>query len=131
MLFYLYKDVCYLYTFKYKQMKKLACFSVLVLLLFVVSCQSDKKSDSYYDQMNKKATAEELLQRINLPIDKVERKKSIKQLERVSFEKDQSQLLPRTRLSVWRSRSRVHRATRCCLRCRTEQGCTIAIDVDA
>jgi 2-oxoglutarate ferredoxin oxidoreductase subunit alpha len=30
-----------------------------------------------------------------------------------------------------RSRSRVHRATRCCLRCRTEQGCTIAIDVDA
>lgn len=80
MLFYLYKDVCYLYTFKYKQMKKLACFSVLVLLLFVVSCQSDKKSDSYYDQMNKKATAEELLQRINLPIDKVAKKEKKKNL---------------------------------------------------
>jgi 16S rRNA (cytidine1402-2'-O)-methyltransferase len=31
-----------------------------------------------------------------LPIDKVERKKSIKQLERVSFEKDQSQLFIET-----------------------------------
>ena len=61
-------------------MKKLVYSPIIVLLLFVVSCQSNKKSDSYYEQMNKKATAEELLQRINLPIDKVAKKEKKKNL---------------------------------------------------
>lgn len=61
-------------------MKKLVCSPILVLLLFVVSCQSDKKSDSYYEQMNKKATVEKLLQQINLSIDKVAKKEKKKNL---------------------------------------------------
>ena len=61
-------------------MKKLVYSPILVLLLFVVSCQSDKKSDSYYEQINKKATVEELVQRINLSIDKVAKKEKKKNL---------------------------------------------------
>jgi len=61
-------------------MKKLVYSPILVLLLFVVSCQSNKKSDSYYEQINKKATAEELIQRINLSIDKVAKKEKKKNL---------------------------------------------------
>jgi hypothetical protein len=61
-------------------MKKLVYSPIIVLLLFVVSCQSDKKSDSYYEQMNKKATVEELLQQINLSIDKVAKKEKKKNL---------------------------------------------------
>lgn len=61
-------------------MKKIVYSPIIVLLLFVVSCQSDKKSDSYYEQMNKKATVEELLQRINLSIDKVAKKEKKKNL---------------------------------------------------
>lgn len=61
-------------------MKKLVYSPILVLLLFVVSCQSDKKSDSYYEQINKKATAEELMQRINLSVDKVAKEEKKKNL---------------------------------------------------
>lgn len=61
-------------------MKKLVYSPILVLLLFVVSCQSNKKSDNYYEQINKKATAEELMQRINLSIDKVAKKEKKKNL---------------------------------------------------
>ena len=61
-------------------MKKLVYSPILVLLLFVVSCQSNKKSDSYYEQINKKATAEELIQRINLAIDKVAKEEKKKNL---------------------------------------------------
>ena len=61
-------------------MKKIVYSPILVLLFFVVSCQSNKKSDSYYEQINKKATAEELMQRINLSIDKVAKKEKKKNL---------------------------------------------------
>lgn len=61
-------------------MKKLVYSPILVLLLFVVSCQSNKKSESYYEQINKKATAEELMQRINLSIDKVAKEEKKKNL---------------------------------------------------
>ena len=76
-------------------MKSLVYSPIIVLLLFVVSCQSDKRSDSYYEQMNKKATAEELLQRINLPIDKVAKKEKKKNL----IEQDEDLLVYKYELS--------------------------------
>lgn len=50
------------------------------MLLVAVSCQSDKKAENYYEQINKHATAEELIQRVNLPIDEVAKKEKKKNL---------------------------------------------------
>ena len=76
-------------------MKKIVYSPILVLLLFVLSCHSDKKSDSYYEQINKKATLEELMQRINLSIDKVAKEEKKKNL----VEQDSDLLVYKYKLS--------------------------------
>lgn len=63
-------------------MKKLVFYPVVVMMLLVVACQGDSKSDNYAEQISEKHSPEQLLQRINMSIDEVAKKEAKEALQK-------------------------------------------------
>lgn len=63
-------------------MKKLVIYPLAVIMLLVVACQGDSKSDNYADQISKKHSSEQLLKSINMSIDEVAKKESKESLQK-------------------------------------------------
>ena len=63
-------------------MKKLVVYPLAVIMLLVVACQGDSKSDNYADQIGKKHSYEQLLNSINMSIDEVAKKESKEALQK-------------------------------------------------